>query len=128
MQTAKMVLSINGLSHPIGSIEEMAPIFDRLQLTSPLEAWLSIADGPSLCMLREANHAFLMYLRAPGDNGFTSRGSDASRSEYSFTLANGQVDHYPASWCVELELCIKALTYFCVNHGARAPWVNWHED
>ncbi len=123
-----MSLSINGRSQPIDSIEQLSPYLDEMEHLSPLEAWLSISEGPSLSLLRQGRRAFLMYLPSNGDPGFTSRGADESAATEPFVLSNGQVDRYPINWCVALEECFHAFAYFCVNHGERYPHVSWHED
>jgi len=42
-----------------------------------------------------------------------------------FTMANGQVDEYPLSWCIERENAYKAIVYFYVNSGGKSPHINW---
>jgi len=79
-------------------------------------------------MLRNGEHAFLMYLREEGDSGFTSRSQVQSDKMISFTLENGQVDQHPAHWCVGISECLKAFSYFAEHDGARTPDVIWHED
>ncbi len=122
-----MKLSVNGLSQDIRSIEEMSAALDKMDSVADFEAWAVATQGPSLTMLRSNENAFLMYLREPGDSGFTSRGSSAERPLVSFKLSNGQVDVYPMGWCIPLEQCYKAMAYFFVNDGDRPAWVNWHE-
>jgi hypothetical protein len=82
------------------------------------ELWLSVVEGPSLCMLRNGDHAFLMYLRFPGDSGFVSGGGADIGAHVQYKLSTGQIDEYPQSWCVPVEQCFKALAYFFVNGGA----------
>jgi Immunity protein Imm1 len=92
------------------------------------ELWASFPEGPSLCMLRNGDDAWLMYLRHAGDSGFSSRSASGRPGSASFKLADGQVDAYPLSWCVDAEQCYKALAYFYENSGARPEWIKWHED
>lgn len=80
-----------------------------------------------MCMLRNGGHAFLMYLRFPGDSGFVSVGDANDETLVRYTLSNGQIDEYPQSWCVPVEQCFKALAAFFVNDGQRPEWIAWHE-
>ena len=81
-----------------------------------------------MCMLRNGENTFLMYLRSQGDHGFTSVGSTEMEGRVEYTLSNGQLDEYPISWCVPIEQCYKALAFFFINDGQRPEWVAWHES
>jgi hypothetical protein len=123
-----ITVSFNGTEEDTGSIEAFGEALDRYDASIQFELWLSaVPDGPSMCMLRNREHAFLMYLRFSGDAGFVSAGSTADR-EVEYRLSNGQVDHYPGSWCVPVEQCYEALAYFFVNDGRRPESVPWHES
>lgn len=93
------------------------------------ELWLSVDDGPIIGMLRNGEHAWLMYLRFSGDAGFVT-GSDGpvNQPQIKFTLSNGQVDEYPLSWCIPLEDCYKALAYFFASDGLRPEGIAWRES
>ena len=78
-----------------------------------------------MVMLRNAEHAWLMYLRFDGDSGFVTKGDQTQHGACTYRLSNGQVDEYPLSWCVNLEQCYKAIAYFFVNNGARYDFVDW---
>lgn len=122
-------VSFNGTQNEIGSIEALSLALDRYDESPSFELWLSVVpDGPSVCMLRNREHAFLMYLRHPGDSGFVSNGSAMAERDVAYTLSNGQVDEYPSFWCIPVEQCYKVLAYFFVNEGQRPEWVNWHES
>jgi hypothetical protein len=98
-------------------------LFDQVRI---FELWASVSqDGPSLSMLRNGPCAWLMYLRFNGDAGFVSQGELTQTGKASYTLSNGQVDHYPLSWCIDLELCYGAVAYFFAYEGARFPWITW---
>ncbi|MGC5700453.1 hypothetical protein J4P02_09625 [Pseudomonas sp. NFXW11] len=75
-----MAISIffNGHTEDITSREELREALERFDEVPQFELWVSITDGPSICMLRNGEHAWLMYLRYEGDSGFTSQG-DASQ-------------------------------------------------
>jgi hypothetical protein len=79
-------------------------------------------------MLRNGDTAWLMYIRYPGDAGFSSRGDTRRSGTAEFRLSNGQVDEYPLAWCVDIEQCYMAVAYFFVNNGGRPEWIHWHDD
>jgi hypothetical protein len=45
----------------------------------------------------------------------------------SYTLSNGQVDHYPADWALPLNLVREALLHF-LDTGQPPSFVTWHND
>lgn len=81
-----------------------------------------------LSMLRDGANAFLMYLRAEGDAGFTSRGASGRSGTAAFRLGNGQQDEYPLSWCVGIDEYYKALVHFFSHNGDRPDFILWHAD
>jgi hypothetical protein len=122
-----MKIAFNGSDLSLASIEEFGRALDRFDLEPQFELWISRDDGPSLAMLRNGNHAWLMYLRFCGDSGVVSRGDEQKQGTCSYALSNGQIDEYPLSWCVDLQECYKAIAYFFVNDGARYGFVTWQE-
>lgn len=92
------------------------------------ELWLKTDHGPMISMLRNEANAFLMYLRAEGDAGFTSRSAQDRSGTATFRLSNGQEDEYPLSWCVDIAECYKALVHFFSHNGARPDSIRWHAD
>ncbi len=80
-----------------------------------------------MAMLRNGDHAWLMYLRFDGDSSFVSLGDHSNHGTCSYTLANGQVDEYPLSACIDIEDCYKAIAYFFVNDGAQYNFVSWRD-
>ena len=92
------------------------------------ELWISVPDGPSMSMLRNGEHAWLMYLRESGDHGFRSVGDAQRPGSARYWLANGQVDEYPLSYCIDVDQCLEAIAYFHVKGGARAPGIRWIEN
>jgi len=121
-------VSFNGSNQHVESVEELACALDEFDEQDQFELWCSVPEGPSLCMLRSGARAWLMYLCFPEDAGHHSVGDTERNGTNSFLLSNGQVDEYPAAWCIDLEQCYKAVAYFFVNVGDRAPWVNWQAD
>jgi hypothetical protein len=70
----------------------------------------------------------LMLLRTEGDAGLVSRAGDESQQGVrQFTLANGQVDEYPAAWTVSFDDAQRALEHFWFG-GTAAPFITWHDD
>lgn len=107
-------------------IEEFGEALDRFDAQPAFELWLNVPGGASMSMLRNGKHAFLMYLREPGDSGYVSVG-DAADGSVQYTLGNGQVDEYPRSWCISLETCYMALAFFFVNDRMRPERLRWQE-
>ncbi len=71
-----------------------------------------------------------MYLRYPGDAGFSSRNPDYAGSPdtmIDYMLSNGQMDRYPASWALPLPLIERAIDYFR-SEGRPPPFVVWNDD
>jgi hypothetical protein len=118
--------SFNGAEEKIRTVESLGIALDRFDKQHRFELWASLSEGSSLCMLRNGEHAFLIYLRFPGDSGFVSGGKVAADSVIEYQLSNGQLDEYPASWCISTEQCYKAIAYFFVNQGRRPEWLAWH--
>lgn len=121
-----MMLAVNDEEFDVATISDLEDLLLKIKSVDPLEAWLSVEEGPSLCMLRTQTFSWLMYLREPGDSGFYSLGeAGAEDREQPFTLANGQVDHYPENWCVPFEHCLAAFRSFWHGNGQRPSEVRW---
>lgn len=121
-------ITINGERLRIDAIEHLDAALLRSEQQPQFELWALVPDGPRMAMLRNANHAWLMYLRYNGDAGYVSQGDPSQVGTASYTLGNGQVDEYPLSWCVDLERCYQAMMYFFVNNGAKPGWITWKES
>jgi len=96
--------------------------FREIDLWSP--------DEQILHVLINSDVGFLMYLREPGDAGFTSRnpayeGPEDATIEYR--LSNGQRDEYPASWALPISVIDEAIAYF-KREAKKPPFVQWHDD
>lgn len=122
-----MKIAFNGTDEMVETLEALDVTLDRLDREPMFELWLSVEDGPALCMLRNSEHAWLMHLNFNGDSGLVSKGDPDAAGVVSYRLSNGQVDEYPRSWCIDLESCYKALAYFFVNDGLRYSVIEWHE-
>ena len=118
-------LTFNDLPQAVASVEALGLALDRFDAAPRFELWISVPSGPSMCMLRNGDRAWLMYLRENGDSGFVSLGDPKRNGVEHYTLSNGQVDEYPLAWCIDLEQCYKAIAYFFVNEGARPDWLTW---
>jgi hypothetical protein len=124
-----MKITFNDELKRCDSIEALGVLLDEFDQEAMFELWIQIHGGSSMSMLRNGQNAFLMYLRFAGDAGFTSRAAHPRPGKSTFRLANGQIDEYPLSWCVDdLEQCYKAIAYFFVNDGLKPEWIRWHED
>ena len=111
----------NDQTKNIDSIEDLGQAIDRFDQYQQFELICSIPNGPSLFMLRNGDLAWLMFLRHESDSGFHSQGNSNNEQLAAFQLSNGQVDEYPISWCIELEQCYKAVSYFFINNGEIPP-------
>src|SRR5262249_20830789 len=94
------------------------------------EIWLASPDGQSLCALINGDRGWLMYLRAEGDSGFSSRnpayaGDPQAKIEYR--LSNGQHDWYTASWSLHIVEPRRAVAYSAREHR-QPPFSAWPRD
>lgn len=121
-------LTFNGQTLDTPSVEQLGVELDSIDAVPQFELWVTVPDGPAMCMLRNQANAWLMYLRGPDDDGVRSSGDCARAGLETYRLSNGQVDEYPLSWCVEVEQCYKAISYFYVNDGAIPNWITWQKS
>ena len=94
------------------------------------EVWVEAPDGQSLCALINGDVGWLMYLREPGDAGFSSRNlayAGPAGATIEYRLSNGQHDEYPAAWALPVETVERALDHFRREHRPPA-FVTWHND
>jgi len=117
-----MKMQFNGTTVSIVSLEQLGAVLNDCDLVPEFELWVAVERFPSMCMLRNGEHAWLMLMRSD-DDSVHSIGEYAADDVCSFRLANGQVDEYPLSWCVGVEQCYKAIAYFYVNQGAAPAWI-----
>jgi len=94
------------------------------------EIWVQSPDGQAMCALINGDCGWLMYLRANGDPGFSSRNPNYDGppdAEIDYELSNGQGDCYPASWALPLSEVRRALEFFEREH--RPPgFIVWYND
>lgn len=121
-------MTLDDRSLDLASPGAWALALDLIQSTSRFELWVCVPDGPSMCMLRNGESAWLMYLREPGDSGFRSVGDTHRPGVEAFTLGNGQVDEYPLAWCIDVAQCLQALIDFRDRDGARPESITWCES
>jgi immunity protein Imm1 of predicted polymorphic toxin system len=94
------------------------------------EVWLKSDSGASMCMLRNGDRAWLMFLRdSDGDPGLSSRnpGLAKDKSSTRFLLSNGQMDEYPTSWTLPIDVACRAMEAF-FSTGSYPDDVTWHDD
>lgn len=127
-----MELNLHGVAVAIASLADLQQALARAQSLAQCELWLTLAvdaeQGPALCMLRNGASAWLMYLSGQDDASYHSVGDEEGQGDCSYWLANGQVDVYPAAWCVDMALCHRAMAAFFNNGGARPAMVEWQRD
>jgi len=94
------------------------------------EVWVEAPSGASLCALINDDVGWLMFLRTPGDAGFSSRNPSyigAPDAQIRYVLSNGQVDSYPAAWALPIATVEQALFFFR-RHGYPPSFISWHND
>lgn len=83
-----------------------------------------------LSALINADSGWLMYLRKPGDAGFSSRNPQydgPADALIEYVIDNGQCDQYPASWALPVPVIMQAIEYF-QSTGLQPPFIAWHND
>lgn len=98
--------------------------------TSCRELWYTGPNGQRLCALINGEVGWLMYLREPGDAGFSSRNpsyTGPADATIDYVLSNGQVDSYPASWAYPIDIVMQAIDHFR-SEGLPASFISWHND
>ena len=127
-----MELNLHGEAVAIASLQDLQQALARALSLAQCELWLTMAvdaeQGLALCMLKNGASAWLMYVSGQDDASFHSLGDEEEEGECSYWLANGQVDVYPAAWCVDVVLCHRAMAAFFTTGGARPAAVEWQPD
>ena len=122
-------LLINGEVTASSKMEELANILASLE-EKYYEIWLESSNGSSMMVLTNNEQAWAMFLRQPEDSGYSTRNPNYCGNcdeLIDFSLSNGQVDYYPASWVFNKSVIIDALIYFYA-YNEKSPNVLWHED
>jgi hypothetical protein len=94
------------------------------------EIWVESPNGRMLSALINGDIGWLMYLRAEGDAGFSSRNPDYAcppDEKVRYRLSNGQVDEYPRSWAYPVDVVEGALEHFRQT-GEAPTFIAWHND
>ena len=92
--------------------------------------WFDGPHGQMLSVLINGDSGWLMYIRQPGDAGFSSRNPEydgPANALIDYVIDNGQRDQYPASWALPVPLIMRAIEYF-QSAGLRPPFIAWHDD
>ncbi|NVD97686.1 hypothetical protein [Massilia sp. BJB1822] len=109
---------------PLPSPAHLEAALDEFDVVPEFELWIVLESGPALCMQRNRQHAWLMYLQ--DDDCFAhSTGQYGGDEVCAYRLADGQVDAYPLSWCIDVQQCYKTIRYFYVNQGGIPAWIDW---
>ena len=120
-----MELNLHGETVAIASLQDLQQALARAQ---SLAQCVDAEQGLALCMLKNGASAWLMYVSGQDDASFHSLGDEEEEGECSYWLGNGQVDVYPAAWCVDVVLCHRAMAAFFTTGGARPAAVEWQPD
>ncbi|RAZ89766.1 hypothetical protein DPM33_16390 [Mesorhizobium hawassense] len=121
-----MRVTFNGVAQSYEALEDFASALGRFEVQQ-FELFISALSGQSISMLRHGRNAWLMYLRFEGDRGSVTQGTQHVNATCTYTLANGQVDEYPLSWCIPIEQCYEAMAHFFRSGGRRYDLVPWQE-
>lgn len=127
-----MELNVHGEAYAVASLADLKHALKQADTMAQCELWLAMAiepeQGPALCLLRNGGNAWLMYLSGQDESSFHSLGDEGDDGVCSYWLANGQVDEYPAAWCVDVEQAQLALVQFLETGGARPSAIVWERD
>lgn len=127
-----MEFNLHGEAHAVATLAQLQTLLARSNTLAQCELWLTMAadtdQGPALCMLRNGDNAWLMYVSPQDEASYHSLGDEEAAGECSYLLANGQVDFYPEAWCIAARLCEQAMTAFFRHGGARPAAVAWQAD
>ncbi|KAB8058720.1 hypothetical protein GCN74_14765 [Janthinobacterium sp. FT14W] len=127
-----MELNLHGEARALDSIVALEQALQEARALAQCELWLTQAtdaeQGPALCMLRNGGNAWLMYLSGQDDLSYHSLGDEEAEGACSYLLANGQVDAYPEAWCVDVNLCERAIVAFFRTGGAQPAVIAWEAD
>lgn len=127
-----MQLTINDRFYEGESIEGFGQLLNEINGLINAEVWLAAPNGATICLLKSAKNAVLIYLRDEDDNGVHSVGDESKQGKFQLQLPNDDptdpINDYPLSWCIELENAYKVLSYFFVNNGEKSPFIDWSED
>lgn len=128
----RMELNLHGEALAIATLADLQQALIRAQSLAQCELWLTMAEdaeqGPALCMLKNGGNAWLMYLSGQDDASYHSLGDEEDDGECSYWLANGQVDVYPAAWCIDVALCHRAMAAFFASRGGLPGAIAWQAD
>lgn len=130
MSTASWVARVGDRVAPIKTLADLRALIARTAGEARQELWLESPESSSICLLRSGDRALLLYLPAPGEVGFTSRSPEPiadAREAVEFTLANGQVDRYPAAWTVSAERAREALEEFW-RTSEMPRCIRWNDE
>jgi hypothetical protein len=125
-----MLLTINGSNSEVSTEQAMRKALAESASVKFREIWLRAEGGPAICALINEKTGWLMYLREPGDAGFSSRNrsySGRASAMIEYELSNGQRDEYPASWAVSLKVIEDAFVHF-LAYQSRMSSIDWHDD
>lgn len=123
-----MNISVDGKESELTSRDQLFPVIEGLVNGDYYEVIIDGKGESSLFVLANDSSALFMYLRFPGDSGFSSRNpsGDASKLQ-EFRLSNGQVDEKPETQLIEKGK-IKDVILTYNDSGELHDSVDWFED
>lgn len=126
--------SVNNLEFDVSTLEQLRSYLARVPKERMRELWLDRDDpelGPALCMHIHGDRAWLLYI-PDKDQPYTYSSRDPAytgpkHAVIEYTMPNGQVDEFSASWAIPREEALQAFEYY-FEHQTLAPWITWHDD
>lgn len=94
------------------------------------EVFIELDDCQSLHAFTNKDWGCIFYHKKGTDMSYSSRNPnyhEANDDDVSFLLHNGEVDHYPASWTLPIQVITRAVDYF-ESVKSQPPFITWHED
>lgn len=123
-------IDVNGVKHTPSDFAALEAVLASVHHKHDLEIWASFHEGATLCALINAHCGWLMFLRFPGDVGFSSRNPAADADDAAteiFVLNNRQADTYPKTWTLDRATVFAAISRFALA-GDMASNLLWHDD
>jgi Immunity protein Imm1 len=94
------------------------------------EIWVNHKNGSSMCALIHGDLGCLLYMKEPGDGGFSSRNTEYDGdpdATLDYYLTNGQRDEHPLAWAIPAAKVREALIEFR-RTGKRSAVIHWQAD
>ncbi len=112
------------------ALAELHHALASLPNDSHAEVWVDLDPFPAVCALVNGEQAWMMRIRHEDDPGFSSRNpgyGGPPEATLRYTLANGQVDEYPAAWAYPRQRVFEVLDTFA-RTGQFPETISWVDN